>query len=146
MLLTLMLVDPLYLLTGLCTYYIHDRHDIQRTAFVPTVMYVIRNSYRYLFVLGMENTFIGFGTKHFCTLCRVASREGPTYSHKGTTTEHSGGFLEDDMGESMWLYCDALSVGRRWTGIQYDSNFLLLYKREILFCMPLFIFIFCVGE
>ena len=39
------------------------------------------------------------------------------HSHSGTTGEHSGGLLEDDVGVPVWLYCDAVSAGRRWPGL-----------------------------
>ena len=39
------------------------------------------------------------------------------HSDSGSTGEHSGGLLEDDVGVPVWLYCDALSAGRRWPGL-----------------------------
>ena len=39
------------------------------------------------------------------------------HSDSGTTGEHSGGLLEDDVGVPVWLYCDAVSAGRRWPGL-----------------------------
>ena len=38
------------------------------------------------------------------------------HSDSGSTEEHSGGLLEDDVGVPVWLYCDALSAGGRWPG------------------------------
>ena len=43
--------------------------------------------------------------------------EGSLHSDSGSTGEHSGGLLEDDVGVPVWLYCDALSAGRRWPGL-----------------------------
>ena len=39
------------------------------------------------------------------------------HSNSGSTEGDSGGLLEDGVGLPVWLYCDALSVGRRWPGL-----------------------------
>ena len=52
------------------------------------------------------------------------------HSHSGSTEGDSGGLLEDGVGLPVWLYCDALSVGRRWPG---------LYKHVTMNCHVCFV-------
>ena len=51
-----------------------------------------------------------------CLNCAGLQAENGLHSHSGTTAEHSGGLLEDDVGVSVWMYCHVVSAGRRWTG------------------------------
>ena len=44
------------------------------------------------------------------------------HSDSGSTGEHSGGLLEDDVGVPVWLYRDALSAGRRLSGLYTNTH------------------------
>ena len=57
----------------------------------------------------------------FVYLHRVTNKRC-LHSDSGSTGEHSGGLLEDDVGVPVWLYRDALSAGRRLPGLYIHQH------------------------
>ena len=76
--------------------------------------------------------------------CAGLQAENGLHSHSGTTAEHSGGLLEDDVGVSVWMYCHVVSAGRRWTGElkhmlitlhDCNKNHMYLQKLQVYFAL-----------